>query len=281
MVLKSKLMRQRWYPRPHNFEKGWMHGLETGVVNRATIIPILHYDEGLGSPSTYEANPENASFAEYGGSSCFVGSRVDLILSEFRFELTKAALETDKLHIVRCAFMPIFTSFKEDLIVIDELSSNEIQDVLELQSEATDRQAFPLYNGVKMVEKHTNSALMHADEPGLTSTQVLEGVAFSTGVFYDALHYMTIAGKLKAVQGGLKWFNLTKDKPYRTFFIKLRGKVKRMNPYTQMSVLVVVPQVDNLDQYPIAADTTNVSHVSVTAYNRYNEWHQDFNMKML
>ncbi len=165
---KTKLMKTRWYPRVHNLRHSWFHGLETGVVNQYTILPIAMTDEGLGTPSGEETNPENAAFLEVTMPNCFVDSRIDNIFAEFNISMTKPALETDKLHIINFATMPIGMAFKEDYIAIDELTSLETQDVVEMQTEATDRQGFPLYNTVKMVERTAGSATLHANVPGLT-----------------------------------------------------------------------------------------------------------------
>ncbi len=278
MVSRTKLMKTKWYPRPHTMQHSWYHGLETAVVNRATIYPLVNYDEGLGAASAYKANPQNASFSEVAMANCFPESTIDFIVAKMRFALTKGALETDKVTAIRCAFMPLFLAFKDDYIAIDELSTAEIQDVLEMQTESTDRQGFPLYNNVKMVEKYANSALLNAAQDGLTTTQVLEGVAFSENGYYDMLQYKTNAGKLKVCQGGLKWFTLTRQRPIMQVSIKLRSKVKFMNPYAFLGVLCYVPQVGTHEQYPVAADTTNINHVGVSVVTRYNEWNQDYNM---
>ncbi len=111
--------------------------------------------------------------------------------------------------------------------------------------------------------------------------QPIEAVNFNPGTYYDAIHYMTIAGKLRNITGGLKWFTLTKERPFRTFKIKLRSKVKRMNPYTFFGVLTGVPPVDTFDQIPLAADTTNVTHVHVDWTVRYNEWNENFDFEKI
>ena len=149
MVGVKKLMRQVWYPLAHKFENSWSHGLETGANNGATIYPIIMHDEAV-SPTSENTHPENPSFSTSAKPNCYPESKVNKIFAEFTFAMTKAALETDKIHAVKCAYMVIANSFKEDLNVIDELSSTETQDVLELQSEATDRQCYPLFNGVDM-----------------------------------------------------------------------------------------------------------------------------------
>ncbi len=281
MASKTMLMKTKWYPQPHAVKYNWLHGLETGAVNNYTIVPIAFQDEGLGTPSAQETHPENAAFAVEPAANCFPDSRINIVTVELDVSLTKACLETDKLPAVRCCYMPIFTSFLNDLTTIDELSSIEIQDVIELSSESTDRQTYPNYNDVKMVEKVANSALMDQLHPNLTTTQVLEGVPFDPVIYYNALQYLTISEKLKRVQGGLNWFTLTRFRPVKKIRIFIRPKVKRMNPYTFFGVLFGVPKANDDFQYPMSGETTNVSHVSVNFTSRFNEWHQDFNFKRI
>ncbi len=150
MTAKTMLMKTKWYARPHNMTINWGHGLETGAANEATIIPITMYDEGLGSPTAYEANPEHASFVEAGEPNCFPESRINLIQAQLTVMMSKAALETDKLHNLTFGYMPIFTTF-DDQIANDEVSGLNIGEILELQTESTDRQAFPLFNAVDML----------------------------------------------------------------------------------------------------------------------------------
>jgi hypothetical protein len=280
-MVKTKLQKQKWFPRPHDMTHVYAHRINAGNPKQTTIYPICMYDEGLGSPSAYSANPENASFAEVAMPNCYAESRVDAIATEFTFSLTKEALETDKLHVVRLAYMPIFPAFKEDYVALDELSTNETQDILRLQTESTDRQGYPLWLGgsQKMDARFNNSAVLDANVPGLTTNQGIEAVDFNFNTYYDCLQYMTNSGKLKGIQGGLKWITLTKDKPMIKLKISLRSKSKRMNPYTFFGLLTTVPASDNQMQTTVGADVTNINHVSVSVSVRFNEWNQDFNMK--
>lgn len=278
MVGVVKLMRTKWYPSPHHFSIDYAHGLETGVVNNTTILPLAFTDEAQGAPLALETHPENAAFAVQAKANCFPDSRIDFIVASLRFSMTKAALETDKLHVIRCGFMPIFTTF-DDLDAVDELSTLTIGQVLEMQDEDTDNQAFPLYNDIKLTELVAGSATLHADQPGLTTTQVLEGVAFAVDTYYDNLQFLTTSNKLKVCQGGLKWFELQRNHPTKTVKIRIRPKVKRMVKKAFMGVLVVVPPVGGNHSYNFAADTTNVLHVSVQTQVRYNEWNQDFDFR--
>ncbi len=168
MAIASRMVKTKIYPRPHNITNSWGHGLESAVVNQATIYPIIINDEGLGTPSAYEANPKNASFVEAAEPNCFPESRVDLVIAKLTLALTKPAVETDKVVALKIAFMPIFTSF-DDYTAIDELSTLEIQDVLELQTESTDNQGFPLYNNVDMkIGLSAASLVLATNVPGLT-----------------------------------------------------------------------------------------------------------------
>ncbi len=274
-MIKSRLMKTKWFPRPHQMALAWGFGLEKST-KASTIVPIAHYDEGLGAPSAYNANPEHASFTETADTNCFVGSRVDRILGSLEITMTKLAIETDKLQGIKIAVMPIFVAFKEDYIAIDEKSTLEIQDILELQTEATDRQGGPLYTSVDMDVKNTGSSTLGANAPFLTADTKLEAVTFVGNSYYDMLHYGTISGKLKSVQGGLKWMTLSQRFPKIVFKVKLRPKVKAMNPFTFFGLLIHCPISGFFDQIPIATDTTDIIHVMCSWHSRLNEWNQGF-----
>ncbi len=279
MTVKTiRFMKDKWYARPHNYQISWAHGLESAVANQSTIVPISMYDEGLGTPSDYEANPRNAAFAEAGEPNCYPESRVDFMYARIRFAMTNAAIETDAIHILRFATMPIFVVF-EDQTANDEKSGLDIGEILELQSEATDNQAYPLYNNVDMKEMATDLHVVPTNVPGLTGGTSLEGVAFQKAKYYDALHYYTNGNKLKTVQGGLKWHTLTRRKPTMDYTITQRSKTKSMQEKSFFGVLVYMPSSGDVDQHAVIADTTDIAHLRCDLTVRFNEWNGDFNMK--
>ncbi len=278
MPHKVKFMKTKWFPRPHQMDHSWEHSIESSTNNFYTNYPLIMYDEGLGAPSAYEANPEHASFVETNGPNCFPESRIDNIFAQLTFSLTKGAITTDALPAVKCCFLPVFVAF-DDALAIDELSSLEVQDVLEIQRESTDRQTYPLFNNVNMLEHFANSALLDANVPGLTTTQQLEGVSFSVNEYYDMLQYLTNSAKLKVCQGGLKWITLTETKPIAKIKLRLRPKVKSMNEYAYFGVIVGVPPAGGNYQYGKVGDSTaDLPHVNVIMRSRANEWNQEFNM---
>jgi len=274
---RTRQMKTTWFPRNHDWELSFYLEAEDELKN-STIIPIVMGDEGLGAPSAFSANPENASYASLAGENCFVDSRIDNIFTELTFSLTKGALETDKIHALKIAFMPIALAFKEPYDIKDEVSTTVIKTVLELQYETTDRQGYPLYIGAtgKLTEKYAGSATLHAPSPGLTTTQILESVAFQESIFYDSIAYLKIAEKLKTLVGGLKWVTLTKNRPTATVRIHQRPATKRINPYTFLGCLIHLPIGDSHSQLFASGDTTDISHVLVTSRVRYNEWNQEY-----
>ncbi len=279
MVGKVKFMKTKWYPRPHQENHSVTLSMEESTKH-STIFPICFYDEGMGTPSAYEANPEHASFVEAAMGNCFPKSTIDFVIASVEMSMTKGCLETDKIHALKVGVMPIFLSF-DDYLAKDELSSLEIQDVLEMQTESTDRQGFPLYNGAKLSEKFAGSATLNAAQDGLTTTQIIENVAFNYNQYYDNLHYLTTSEKLKVCQGGLKWITLTKNRPTARYMLKLRSKVKSMQQFGFFGVLITLPQASSHYQIPVTGDTTVIPHVEFRIRSRFNEWNQEFNFKFV
>jgi len=279
MPFVSRLVKLKIYPRPHETFLNLALSAESATVNYKTIIPHLMHDEGLGAPDAYKANPEHASFALYKGPNVYPDSRIDKLFAQIKFSLTKGALETDKIHAMMVGFMPIRMSFLSNYTAKDEKSTNAVEDILKLQTESTDRQGYPLFNGVNMVAKFGTSNLVGADVPGLSVDAQIEGVAFGITEFYRSIRYYTTAGIMKSSVRGLKWLMLTRQKPVQTIRIKIDSKVKRSNEYTFFGTLVVLPQVGTTEQIPVAGDTTAIPHVNVDYVDNFNEWHQGFDME--
>lgn len=278
MARRYRLEKLKVYPRPHLQSIMYTHGLETGNSTETSMVPIHYYDEGLGAPSSYKANPQNSGFAKEIGGACYPDSRINFQNVTITYALTKGALETDKLHAVNCSFMVINTAFKESIDAKDEGSGETIGTICELQTETTDRKVYPIWSGTDMGNPYGSASNHEAEVDGLTTSQATEAVAFNRTTYYDALQFYDIAGKLKKVTSGLKWFTLTKNNPVKKFKIRLKSNVKRVNPYSGSFVLTHIPYVDTIYQPHFSGDTTNIPHVSVAVNTRFNEWNSSFDM---
>ncbi len=278
MVLRVKqFTKVEMYGQPHDLRYACAFEFDDETLN-STILPIAFYDEGLGSPTALETHPENAAFAVVvNQANCFINSRINIVLAELRLSITSKFID-DNLPAIKIAFMPIHMAFIDDYTAIDELSTLEVQDVLEMQTESTDNQGGPLYvAATDLPETVAGNAVLNANTPFLDTDAGLEAVAFTTGQYYDMLHFMTNSGKLKATQGGLNWTILDANHPTKTFAINIVPKVKRMNKFAYFGVLVHAPISTADDQIVHAGDITAATqYVEAQMRARYTEWNQDF-----
>ncbi len=281
MALRVKqFTKVEMYAQPHEMRNSFSFELDDETLN-STIYPIAFYDEGMGAPTSLETHPENAAFAVVlNQANCFINSRVNLVLARLRFHLTSKAID-DNLPSIRLAFMPIHMAFIDDYTAIDELSALEVQDVLMMQTESTDNQGGPLYvAATDLPVPQANASLLATTTPFLDTTTSLEAVAFAPSNYYSMLHFMTNSGKLKATQSGLHWFELTPNRPSRSFDIEIVPKVKRMNKFTYFGVMIHTPISTVGDSTVSAGDITAATHyVTCSVRARYSEWNQDFNSR--
>ncbi len=272
----------KWYPKPHNMIHRWKHSLNETTANKDTVIyPISIYDEGMGAPGSYNAHPEHASFAESNSPNCYPDSEIHNIFTQMTISgqtlLFGEGVSGNQIQAINYAYMPIYMTH-EDGLAIDELTSLEVQDILETERDATDRQTTPLWNGVKVDEIVANDSLLATDVFGLTTNQKLEHVTFSEQNYYDCLQYMTNSGKLKVCNGGLKWMTLKKGNPVHKINFHIRPKTKRMVPYSFFGVMIHIPEADSLRQLVSKNDASaDVEHLQIKFTTRFQEWNQGYN----
>ncbi len=252
------LVKKTIYSRPHDMENKFNLAANATTKN-VTSFPQIMNDEGLGDPISYNAHPEHSSFSEYVGPNCYPDSHVNKMFTQITCTMTKGCIETDKIRSMPIMVIPYFIAFKESYEAIDELSSNEIQDILELQKEATDRQGYPIYNGTDLTGE---SLALGADVPGLTAGQNIEGIGWSWEILYDMLQYGTNKGKLKATMGNMQWRTLTRDRPVRfNFRNNVPSKVKMINPYTLCGFIIGTPNGSNQLSTNQGVDFSAIDHV--------------------
>ncbi len=266
------------WPRPHNFDGSVGFGLESAVANLDTIIPIISYDEGLGVINSYKSCPQNAGFAEYAGGKCYPTSRINNIFAKFTFTMTKEAIETDKIPIFKFNTAVIHTAFNEGKLAEDEVSGLDLNEILELQTETTDRQTFPLYNAIDMKDAKTNADLdLEVGQEGLDTDLEIEGVVWQQRNYYDCLHYLTNGNKLRNICTPLQTHHLTARHPKVDVYVRQQSNTKYMNPYAFLGLLISLPQHSSFNQYGKAGDSTDILHMQCDYTYRYNEHNHEFN----
>jgi len=273
------------YPQPHTSQGSFSFECDDITLD-TTIVPIAFYDEGLGAANVRETNPENAAFAVVQNEvNCFPHSRINTIFAQFRFAINSSFLD-DNLTAIRFATMPIHMAFISDYTAIDELSALEVQDILHMQTESTDRQGGPLYVATTdLAEKGATLANMGPNTPFLNVDVGLEAIAFSRSIYYNSLQFLTIKEKMRKVASGLQWHHLTRNRPIITYNLKIKPNVKRMNPFTYFGLLIDCPSgnpANNDQPHTITRDfVASTQYVDVDFSIRFNEWNEDFDSKLV
>jgi len=156
-------MARRRYDARHEFDFSFSAYLRDSLSTRsATIIPIIMNDDAQGDPMDFKVNPEHASWAEQAYPNCFPDSEIKNLNINFEVIVNKTV--ADITSVVKVQYALISAAFLEDSGAADEKSGETIKTILELQSESTDRQMYPLWSGIDMV----GGSLQHVLVPGLT-----------------------------------------------------------------------------------------------------------------
>jgi len=279
-------MVQRKFDARHEFRYAFSSYLWNSLTTtRSTILPIIMNDDAQGDPMDFKAHPEHASWAEVAKPNCFPDSEIKNMNITVDLIVPKASAVATST--IRVDYALISCAFPEDLDALDEKSGLTMKAVLELQKETTDRQVYPLWSAIDM----PNGSTVHAEIPGLTASQVLEGVNFDIEQMKDQLRYGRIKGLLrKCMPIG---FRSTFVKPRTTSGASKRLKfrftpsnAKFINPYTFLGLLISIPTtagislLDPTVHSPIdQADlTVNTEYVICSVHVSYNERNPEFHM---
>jgi hypothetical protein len=274
-VVSKRTIGKTIYPRPHDRQLQLLFSTVNSNQN-STIIPIIHHDEGLGDPNSYNANPMHSSFAESNSSNAYPDSEIRRIHARLDLSLTKQCYDTDKIEILRVMVMPIYISFLEDLTAADEKTGSTIEDILNLTHETTDRQTYPVYTGTDIYGDVTD---LGTNTPGLTTDTDAEYVNFNPDQFWDAMTYYTNAGKLRKCIGKPKFFDVRKRSVSSlNMKISIKPKVKRMNEYTFCGLLIYLPEPATGRQLFNSSADSGVYHLQATLRERWLEWNENFDM---
>lgn len=273
--------RMEEYGLPHIFSYRGALSAESATQD-ATILTILRYSEACANPDTIEVNPRNANFARETGATCCPGSIVPRITMNLDLWLSKGAIETDKIQRLKVNWFPIYTAFLDSLDAADDKTTTDVEGILKLQHETTNRDVYPL-NVAKLLDADNQplSTINDADEAlgdyGLTTTAVLESVAFVKETMYDARSYYTNQGMIRKVMGKMRTIALDRTHGYHYFSNNFTyPTVKRLNPYTFCGILISVPSSEDHDQLTFLGDTTVIPHVNFNMKIRFDEWNPNF-----
>ncbi len=269
------------WPLPHAMQL--FTGLEADdETKNSAIFPIIKATEGAIGTENTNVNPSHGSFAEDGSPICSMDSIVPRINLRLSAIMSKGAIETDKMRTIRFDWFPIYTSFLPSLEAEDDKTATQIEDVIEMTHQTTDKEAYPLHSGVKLTDggAYPLGALQHSEvygDVGLTTNLVMESVAFDKKAFWENMRWKTNKGMLAKVVGKYRTVIITRDRPYTYTSNNFTNPiVKRMNPYTSCSILIHCQVAGKADQTFKEADTTAIKHLDVQMEVNYDEWNQAY-----
>lgn len=270
-----RLIKTKAFPNVHVLENSFILSADDTLkaTKSTTIYPVIMQDEGLGDPNSKYTNPESASFSESAEANCYPDSRVNYCRVNAEFGLTKDCYATDNIEVVKIMVVPIMMSFLENYTALNDVTSEEVEDLLEMQHETTDRQGYPLWTGTKL---SGDKLSLGTNPPGLTTNTNIESVNFDINKLYDGLQFYKNGKKLKGSIGRVRWLNISKRRNLRVSF-RMKSKSKAMNPYTFFGILIHVPSAGDVNQMFTATDTTAINHIRCKLLTRYNEWNENFN----
>lgn len=271
--------RQEQFPLPHNFQYEGEMTAEDELTN-SVILSILRTSEVANAPETIEVNPSNSTFSEDAGPLIHQGSIVPKISMTMHFDLTKLAIETDKLRALKVYYMPIYTAFEASIDATDS-TLGTIGSILRLTKNTDNDDVHPTTSTNLPASDNIALSDVTATEVfgdyGLSTNATIESVAFNMENFWDAMQFGENRAMLRKVTGPMRHVTLLRDRPFNYYTNNLTSPiVKRGNPFTFCGMLIHIPQVSQIDQYSSAGSTTNIGHVEMKATVRFDEWNPNF-----
>ncbi len=274
------------YPLPHRFAYDTGLSLEA-VTQDSLYLSLIRATEAFVGAESIEVNPANANFAEETGASIHMGSIVPKLKINLMMSIAKLGVETDKLQAVRIKWTPIYIAFLDSLEAEDSKTTTQVEDILELQHDITNKDTYPLHNnGTHLTgSSHPLNTIGGTEvfgDWGLTTNNVQEYVNFDEDLLKQALSYYSNGGMLRKVLGKTHYVTLTRDRPYIfTSNNFTHPSVKRGNPYTYCGILVHLPSSTSgasgsYDQWAMADETTVIRHVNIRCIVSYDEWNPLF-----
>ncbi len=266
-------------PLPHSFNYRFGLNIDDSVALNCTYLPILLNDEGLVNPDTVNVNPEHGSFAESTNPYCYKNSIIPRLNIHMSAQMSKGAIETDKLRHINFSILPIYTAFLSRLDAADSKTAVDVEAILELEHETVGKSCYPLWSGTNLTL--ANTVGIHANATtalmGLTTDAILESIVYDKELFFDAMQYYTNGSMLRKVVGRRRSVYLNRDFTWRfnsnNFTMPM---VKRINEYTFCGILIHAGKAGDADQLIEAGSASSINHIDFNAHVRYDEWNAEF-----
>ncbi len=300
-MIPPKGFRAEQYPLRHRLI--WSYGLsaKTATQNTALMFMIHSSNDMAGVASTIKVNPHHPDYVEDTGPLVRQMSIIDRLRISLKFNMTtlcndkmetsSGAWSGDGLRHLKLLFRPIFFAFPEKLDAADEKTSTTVAAILALTKDASKEDVVPLTttklpvggpSEIPMPVSKDNDVQVFGDFNMTTDTSMEEHV-FDETLFQTALRTYTNKGALKACVGRTRFVHLTRDRPFKNFFIDkpVPRALRRVLPYGFFGIQVHLPvTVDIGSDFYEQSLTGAKTHLGIKCIAHFHEWNHEHNMDM-
>ncbi len=261
----------------------------TDETKNSTIWPLFRQDdEIISQPSGQDVNPLHDDFAESAETGVLHASIIPKVMVDFTVkmghQMARNTSGGDDTPTLLFNWAPIYTAYSDDYDAVDESSGSAVKLITEMDTTTAQAQGHPLFSGTKMDPCNTQVAsTLDANIPGLTTTQVIESVAFDKTAYFDHLRFGTISGKLRKIMpGGLRTVVVSRNRPFHFHSNHFTNPtVKRANNFMFCGILFHMPLVNSPEQHVSSGDYTasNLGQLVMDGRCSFGEWNEQFNQK--
>ncbi len=290
------------YPLRHRILYSFGLSAATATQNSAYATLVMSStDMASADPSTIVVNPHNANYVTDSGPLVRQMSIIDKLRLSIRFNMTAGCADRqevstdqfdgDSIYHLYFTWRPIFFSFPEKLDAADDDTGTTVATILGLTKDATNEDVVPLTTSKLPVVGNSdlsqpistvNDVQVFGDY-NMSTNLTMEDHPWDETLFQEALKRYTNKGALKACVGRTRHVHLTRNKPYKTYFLDkfVPRAIRRVVPYSHLGIQINVPtEVDIKSDYSYRVMKINVAHLGVKMICHYHEWNAEHDQDM-
>jgi len=289
------------YPLRHRLIYG--AGLSLGSSDRNTILMplVMHSNEMDVAASTIQVNPHNTGYETDSGPLCRKGSIIDKLSISLKFSMLDSCqpahlaagtagpnfddgtYKGDDVPAFNFLWRPFFNIFGEKLDAADQDTSTTVAAILALTKDETFEDVVPITTNKltsagpsDLVQPmSTVNAVQVFGDFNLTTNTAMEDHVFDEDLLQEALRRYTIKGALRSCIGRTRHVTLTRDRPYKNFYIDkfVPSQIRRIMEYGFFGIQVHMPIDTEQGQLFMLEDVdASTNHLGIKMISNYHEW---------
>ncbi len=287
-------------PLLHRLEYGVGLGISDDSIN-TVFFPVVHSSNEMDVlADTIQVNPRNSGFEKDAGALCRQNSIIDRMRISLKFSLTRycdARMESaatvftgDNIQALHFLWRPIFNVYPEKMDAADEKTGDTVAAILGMTKDATFEDVvavttnnLPSTAGSKLHPMSSVNAVQVLTDYNMSGDIAMEDHVFDEDLLHTALRSYTNKGALRSCLGRTRHVTLTKQRPYKNFFIDkfVPNAIRRVQPYGMFGIQVHLYEDTDVNQSFITVNpTTGVAHLGIKAIINYHEWNNEFDQSM-